>query len=39
MGKWLKVGSKKLGVEFANLAGSTVFIFVMHHFLILNSPI
>jgi hypothetical protein len=28
---WLKVGSKKLGVEFAYLAGSTIFIFLMHH--------
>jgi hypothetical protein len=38
MGKWLKVGSKKLGVEFAYIAGSTVFIFVMHHYLILQNP-
>ena len=38
MGKWLKVGSKKLGVEFAYLAGSTVFMFVMQHFFILKNP-
>ena len=39
MGKWLKVGSKKLGVEFAYIAGSTIFIFVMQHCLILQSPL
>ncbi len=39
MGRWLKVGSKKLGVEFAYLAGSTVFIFLMQHYLILESPL
>lgn len=38
MGRWLKVGSKKLGVEFAYLAGSTVFMIVMQHMLILANP-
>lgn len=32
---WLKVGSKKLGVEFAYLAGSTLFIFLTQYYVIL----
>ena len=28
---WLKIGSKRLGVEFAFLAGSTLFIFLIQH--------
>jgi hypothetical protein len=32
---WLTVGSKKLGLEFAYIAVSTVFIFLTQHYVIL----
>jgi hypothetical protein len=34
---WLRVGSKRLGVEFAFLAGSTIFIFLTQSYVILPS--
>jgi hypothetical protein len=34
---WLKIGSKRLGVEFAFLAGSTVFIYLTQTYLLLPS--
>ena len=34
---WLKVGSKKLGVEFAYIFVSIIFIVLMQHFVILKD--
>ena len=34
---WLRIGSKRLGVEFAFLAGSTVFIYLTQTYLVLPS--
>ncbi len=32
---WLKLGNKKLGVEFAYLFGSTIYIYLMQTYVIL----